>query len=105
MSLGEPTVDLYYKAARVYALAAVVVAAEARKKGQESVRLVTRYQDRAADLLRESIRRRPAESRASFVKDVILVDPDLRTLRRRMSAMDLAGTVPATTTAEARQRQ
>ncbi len=75
----------------MYALAAIVVSAEARKKGQESVLLVTRYQDRAADLLREAIRMLPADRRASFVKDVILADPDLRTLRRRLASMDLAG--------------
>ena len=85
ISLGEPTADHFYKAARVYALAAVVASAEVRKKGQETVLLVTRYQDRGADLLREAIRRLPADRRASFVKDVILVDPDLRTLRRRVS--------------------
>ena len=34
---GEPTTDLFYKVVRVYALAAIVVPAEARKKGQESV--------------------------------------------------------------------
>jgi tetratricopeptide (TPR) repeat protein len=90
ISLGEPTPDLFYKAARVYALAAVVVSAEVRKKGQESVLLVTRYQDRAADLLREAVRRLPADRRASFVKDVIRDDPDLRTLHRRVSSMDLA---------------
>jgi tetratricopeptide (TPR) repeat protein len=93
ISLGEPTADRFYKAARVYALAAVVVSAEARKKGPESVFLVTRYQDRAADLLREAIRRLPADRRASFVRDVILADPELRTLRRRLSSMDLAGQV------------
>jgi tetratricopeptide (TPR) repeat protein len=93
LSLGEPTPELFYKAARVYALAAVVVSAEARQKGQESLFLVNRYQGRAADLLREAIRRLPADRRTPFVKDVILADPDLKTLRRRLSSMDLAGTV------------
>jgi tetratricopeptide (TPR) repeat protein len=93
ISLGEPTAELFYKAARVYAVAAVVVSAEVRKRGPETVLLVARYQDRAADLLREAIRRHPADGRASFVKDVILVDPDLKTLRRRLSSMDLAGPV------------
>jgi tetratricopeptide (TPR) repeat protein len=93
-SLGGPTADLFYNAARVYALAAVVVSAEVRRKGPESVLLVSRYQDRAADLLREAIRRLPAGRRASFVKEVILADPELRALRRRLSSMDLAGPAP-----------
>ena len=81
----------------MYALAAVVVSAEVRRKGQDSARLVTPYQDRAVVLLREAIRRLPADRRASFVKEVILVDPDLRTLRRRLASPDLAGQVSAAT--------
>jgi eukaryotic-like serine/threonine-protein kinase len=103
LSLGQPTADLYYKAARVFARAALAVTAEARKKGQESVRLAARYQDRAAGLLREAIRLRPDEDRASFVRDVIRVDPDLQTLRRRISSMDLAGPLPSPTSSGARQ--
>jgi eukaryotic-like serine/threonine-protein kinase len=93
VSVGEPTADLFYKAARVHALAAVVVSAEARADGQESLLLITRYQDRAMELLREAIRRLPADQRATFVKDVVLGDPDLRTLRRRVSSMNLADPV------------
>jgi hypothetical protein len=94
-----------YKAARVFALAAVVVTAEARKTGQESVRLVTRYQDRAANLLREAIRRLPADRRATYLKDVILSEPDLRMLRRRLLSMDLAGPVPGATPRAEKQGQ
>jgi tetratricopeptide (TPR) repeat protein len=101
VSLDEPTAHLFYKAARVYGLAAVVVSAEVRKKGQESVLLATRYQDRAADLLREAVRRLPADRRTSFVKDYILADPELRTLRRRLSSIDLAGPVPPRSAASA----
>ncbi len=91
--LGAPTTELYFKSARVFALAAIVVAAEARKKGPESVFLVTRYQDRAADLLRGAIRMCPADRRSWFLKEVILADPDLKTLHRRLTSMDLAGPV------------
>ncbi len=93
LSLEGPTTDLFYKSARVYALAAIVVSAEARKKGQESVLLAMRYQDRAADLLRGAVRMLPADRRSWFVKEVVLPDPDLRTLRRRLTSMDLAGQV------------
>jgi eukaryotic-like serine/threonine-protein kinase len=98
VSLGEPTPDLYYKAARVYALAAIVVSAEARKTGQDSVSQASRYRDRAADLLRGAIRMYPADRRSWFVNEVILRDPDLRTLRRRLTSMDLAGQPGAAST-------
>ena len=91
LSVGDPKPDLYYKAARVYAVAAIAAAAEARKKGQETVTLVSRYQDRAADLLRETLKRLPPERRASFLKDVILKDPQLRTLKRRVSSLERPG--------------
>ncbi len=85
---GEPTSHLLYNAARVYALAAVVTAAEARKKGQETVFLVARYQDRASGLLQEALKRMPDEERASFWRDVVPADPALRALRRRVSSLD-----------------
>jgi hypothetical protein len=77
-----------YNAARVYALAAVVAAAEVRKKGQETVTLVARYQDRATGLLQESLKRMPDDQRASFWRDIVPADPALRALRRRVSALD-----------------
>ncbi len=88
LGIGEPTSHLLYNAARVYALAAVVAAADVRKKGQETVTLVARYQDRATGLLREALKRMPEDQRASFWRDVVPADPALRTLRRRVSALD-----------------
>ncbi len=95
VSLGAPTADLFYRAARVYALAAVVVSVEAHERGRENLLLVTRYQDRAAGLLGQAVRRLPARRRASFMKDVVLADPDLRALRRRVSSWDLAAPIPS----------
>ncbi len=86
LGIGEPTSHLFYNAARVYALAAVVAAAEVRKKGQETVTLVARYQDRATGLLREALKRMPEDQRASFWRDVVPADPALQALRRRVSA-------------------
>jgi eukaryotic-like serine/threonine-protein kinase len=97
LALGKPSQDLYYKSARVYALASVVVGAEVRKRGQDSVRLVTRYQDRAAFLLRQAVNQLPADKRASFWREVIQTDPALRTLRRRLASPDLAGPVTSAT--------
>ena len=46
-------------------------------------------------LLREALKRMPAERRASFLRESIQSDPTLRALRRRVSSADLAGTVPS----------
>ena len=91
LGIGEPTSHLFYNAARVYALAAVVAAAEVRKKGQETVTLVARYQDRATGLLREALKRMPEDQRASFWRDVVPADPALRALRRRVSSLGPPG--------------
>jgi tetratricopeptide (TPR) repeat protein len=88
LGMGERTWHLLYNAARVYALAAVVAAAEVRKRGQETVALVGRYEDRATGLLREALKRMPEDQRALFWHDVVPSDPALRALRRRLSAVD-----------------
>jgi tetratricopeptide (TPR) repeat protein/tRNA A-37 threonylcarbamoyl transferase component Bud32 len=90
LGLGEPSGDLCYKAARVYALADVVAGAEVRKKGSETVILAARYQDRAATLLRETFKRTPVAERTSFWRN-IQSDPALTALHRRISSPDLAG--------------
>jgi tetratricopeptide (TPR) repeat protein len=95
LSLAEPTAQRFYNAARVYALAAVVAAAEARKKGQEAVSLVSKYQDRAVSLVGEAVRHLPTAERASFLSSVVFADPELRTLRRRMSSLERAGPSPS----------
>jgi hypothetical protein len=83
-----------YNAARIYAMAAVVASTEARKKGHEAVVLVDRYQDRAVMLLREALRRLPANQREAFWRDSIQADPALRALRRRVAAPEVAGAAP-----------
>jgi tetratricopeptide (TPR) repeat protein len=88
LALGELTSQLFYNSARVYALAAVVARAEVRKNGQDTVALVTRYEDRATGLLREALKRMTEEERASFWRDVVPADPALKALRRRVSTID-----------------
>jgi tetratricopeptide (TPR) repeat protein len=88
LSLGGPNSRLIYDAARVYALAAVVATAEVRKGGQESARLLTKYQDRAAELLHEYLKQMPSDQRAAFWRDVIQPDPPLRALQSRLSALE-----------------
>jgi len=88
---GPPSQRLLYNAGRLYAQAAIVAGTEARRKGPEAVAVVTRYQDRAVVLVREALRRLPADRRASFWRDSIQADPALSTLRRRIAAPELAG--------------
>ncbi len=80
-----------YNAARVYALAAAVVAGDVRKKGPEAATLVARYQDRATGLLRDALKRMPDEDRALFWRGIVPADPALRALRRRVSSSDRGG--------------
>jgi serine/threonine protein kinase/tetratricopeptide (TPR) repeat protein len=87
LSKGEPTHWLLYSAARIHAKAAVAAGGEARRKGQEAVALVTRYQDEAVALIREAVKRQPAADRAAFLRDVVQVDPALRSLRRRLQSL------------------
>ncbi len=72
-------------------LARARLRSEVRQKGQETVALVARYQDRATGLLRDAVKRMPDDQRASFWRDVVAADPALRALRRRVSAVDGSG--------------
>jgi tetratricopeptide (TPR) repeat protein len=94
LSVGEPTPRVLYTAARVYAHASLVAAAEVRKRGQETVVQVNRYQDRAVALLRRALKLMPEEQRAKLWREAIPADPALRTLRRRLASPDLAEIVP-----------
>jgi tetratricopeptide (TPR) repeat protein len=93
LRLGEPTDRLLYNAGRVYALAAVIAAAEVRKYGQETVQTVARYQNRAVGLLSQALKKMPGDQRATFWRDASQSDPALRALRRRISALEFAGPI------------
>jgi tetratricopeptide (TPR) repeat protein len=94
LALGEPTATRHYNAARIHALAAIAVTAEARKTGQDAVRLVTRNQDQAVEFLAEWQKRLPAADRDSALRD-LLQDPAMAPLRRRLRSLGLAGPVAA----------
>ena len=104
LHLAEPTPLRYYKAARIYAKAAIAAAADVRKRGQDAVSLVARYQDQAVELIREAIKRHPAAQRVSFVRDVVQTDPALAALRHRLRSLELAdrASSPTATTAQPR---
>jgi eukaryotic-like serine/threonine-protein kinase len=88
---GTPAHRRLYNAARIYARAAIAATAEVRKTGQDAADLVSRYQDQALELLRQAVARLPAAQRAAYVRDVVLKDPALATLRNRLRSLDLAG--------------
>jgi hypothetical protein len=83
VDLGPADQCVLYKAARVYALAAVAATSEVRAKGPVTVALVGRYQDRAVALVRAARERVPAAERATF-EEVLRTDPALGRLRRRL---------------------
>ncbi len=90
LTFPNPDAQVYYRAARVYALAATVVAADVSKYGRENLNLKAQYQDRAATLLGEAIKQTPDVQRAGFVRDVLESDPSLRVLRRRVWSQELS---------------
>jgi len=90
LRLGKPTASMLYNAARVLSQAADAAASEVRRKGQDAVAQVNRYQDRAVELVQESLKLRPPDRRAAFLKEV-LKDPVLGALRRRLRSVSPAG--------------
>ena len=98
LAMGKPTAQRLFSAARIYARAAAVAGGEVRKRGQDAVSLVARYQDRGATLLGDVIKHLPAAERAAFWRDVVQADPDpaMSSLRRRLRSADLAGTGAST---------
>jgi tetratricopeptide (TPR) repeat protein len=75
-----------YNAARVYAEAARLAAAETTgpAPGPLKVALVDRYQQRAVALVQRALERTPPERRAAFWQNPIRTDPVLRPLQRRL---------------------
>jgi tetratricopeptide (TPR) repeat protein/tRNA A-37 threonylcarbamoyl transferase component Bud32 len=81
---GPPTARLFYSAARIYSQAAQATGAEARRKGRDALILVTRYQDRAVDLVSQALQTIPPEQRAAFWRNQLEPDPALQPLSRRL---------------------
>ena len=90
LRLSAPTALRLYSAARIYARAAAVAAAQVRSSARESASLVEQYQDRGTALLREAIKKLPSGERAAFWRDVVQGDPDpaMNALRRRLRSAD-----------------
>jgi tetratricopeptide (TPR) repeat protein len=95
LSIGTPGPKLFYDAARVYAIAATVVAAEARALGRESLNLKTQYEDRAAALVHRALTQMPRGQRGEFVRRVVDQEPALKPLRRQIRFEELSRLTPA----------
>jgi serine/threonine protein kinase/predicted Zn-dependent protease len=91
LRLDPPTARRARNAARIYALAAAAAAAEVTRSGQLAVTLVDRYQDRAVALVKLALERTPAGRRAAYWQDQVVDDPALRSLQRRLRALQPAG--------------
>jgi tetratricopeptide (TPR) repeat protein len=85
---GDPHWRIVYNAARIHALAAVAVSAEARSTRQNADRLILRYQDSAVALVRLALRRAPAEQRSTIFRETIQIDPALQPIRQRLRSLE-----------------
>jgi tetratricopeptide (TPR) repeat protein len=103
LGMEAPSPVRLYSAARIHALAGVAAATEARKRGQDAVSLAAHYQDQAMRLLGEWYKRLPPGERSSALRD-LLQDPAMATLRRRLKALESAGTVKSSTVPAGRPR-
>ncbi len=74
---------ILYKAARIYALAAVAATSEVRARGRDAVAVVERYQARALALVQAAQKQTPPADRSTF-ETVLRTDPALRPIRRRL---------------------
>jgi eukaryotic-like serine/threonine-protein kinase len=87
---GEPTPRRLYNAARTYAQATVVAAAEVGRRGHVAWRAALAYETRAATLLGQALERTPADRRATFWREVVAADNALAALRQRTRGAALA---------------
>jgi tetratricopeptide (TPR) repeat protein len=82
-SLAPADHRVLYKAARVYALAAVAATSHVRRSGRDTVAIVARYQDRAVGFVLAARGRVPVAERSTF-ESVLGTDPAIGTIRRRL---------------------
>ena len=87
LRLPPPAARRAYNAARIYAQAATLAAADVRNAGREAVMVVGRYQDRALGLIQQALGQLPADQRMAFWRDQVLSDPALKPLQRRLRTL------------------
>jgi tetratricopeptide (TPR) repeat protein len=80
---GEVTPRRIYSAARIYAQAEAVSAAEVPRRGRQALRDALAYEVRARTLLSWSLERIPADRREAFWSEVVEPDAAMEAIRRR----------------------
>jgi tetratricopeptide (TPR) repeat protein len=93
LQLGKTDPRLTYNAARIYALAAPLAAADPAANGRSARSLAAGYQDIALQLIREAVQRESPDRRAAFWREIIQPDPALSAIRRRLNFEDLIATI------------
>ena len=84
LRLGDPTPRRLYAAARTFAQASGVAAAEFEARGRDAdLRKATSYEARARTLLARAFELTPAPDRAAFWRDIVRSDTAFEDLRRR----------------------
>jgi tetratricopeptide (TPR) repeat protein/tRNA A-37 threonylcarbamoyl transferase component Bud32 len=89
LSLGKITPLVAYSAARIYAIAATVAAAETGENGRFAKRLSEHYENNALQWIKQAFEREVPERRAVLWRDMIETDPALNTIKRRLKYEDL----------------
>ena len=86
---GGANARVKYNAARIYAVAASITAAQVGTKGRQARQLSVNYQDIALKLIREEFEREAPAKRAAFWRETVQDDPALKAIRRRLKFDDL----------------
>jgi tetratricopeptide (TPR) repeat protein len=92
LRLDKMNPRVIYNAARIYALAAPVAAAEVGENPRTARQISSQYQDQAVQLVREALEREAPQNRAGFWRDTIQKDPALKSIRRRLKFDELIAT-------------
>ncbi len=91
LELEKSNQRVVYNAARIYALAAPIAAAEPVATSQSAGSLAAGYRDTAVQLIREAIQLLAPDRREAFWHDTIQPDPALSAIRGRLNFDDLNG--------------
>jgi eukaryotic-like serine/threonine-protein kinase len=91
---AEPTPPRLYDAARTYAQATAVAAAEVVRRGRPALRESLAYEARAAELLARALDETPAADRMSFWRKIVEPDETMAKLRKRADLARRARAAP-----------
>jgi eukaryotic-like serine/threonine-protein kinase len=89
MRIGGAGPRVAYNAARIYALAAGIAAAEIPEKGRVARTLAFDYQDKSLQLVKEAFDKEAPAKRAAFWRETVQFDPALKSIRRRLKYEEL----------------